>query len=152
MKTITIKLKDNEDKEHTYQITPFLCREGLQIMGRLSSLLKDKIPDELSIDCSDMKLLSILIEALANSASELFSDTGIKLIQDLLQGATRDNVEISKNENFDIAYCGNYGELFAVLANIIQTNFGGAVKDFFLLLQKKLGKNQKLKTILKSIK
>lgn len=153
-------IKDKSDKEHIYLITPFLGRDGIKMLGKITAIFSDILPDSIDLNDFNTNDAGIVIETalkLTKKSLTLLNDEQFNFIYtELFRFTVRDEELLSNEAKFDFAYQANYGELTKAIIAIIDVNYGdNIIKDFFDGLKKtannKLGLNlQKVQKFIKS--
>jgi len=116
-----------------YDVSPFPGRKGLRLQYRLLKVIGTPISvlfgaakgvtglkDESVLDKEvNPEVFGKAIEMLFKALSEIEFEA---LILELLSSTRKDNVEITPN-TFDVAFAGDYGQLFEVLAYVLEVNY-----------------------------
>ena len=118
-------LKDDDGQPHNYVMPYHPASDGQRIVCQLAGLLGGPIL-ELVAASQGGGLSNLDHTALSGAVRQagqvLLSDTPPKLVRDLLRRAIRDGKPLASDYDFDAAYTRNYGELLAVLWEVVQRN------------------------------
>lgn len=126
-----IETRDKVINKVNYSVTQFPARTGLRIKTKLLKLLA---PSVLSLVGSsenvlDTKLDSAVLGKAVQALSErLDEDVVLNLISELLLSTKRDGKDITEGV-FNLAYAGNYGELFKALLFVLEVNYGAFFRE-----------------------
>ena len=126
-------LTDDEGKDHTYSIVPLAGGAGWKVLCKLVGMVGGAAGRSLgaitpaNVAAKVAELSSVLdgsfdgeglASAIEKVASQLLADD--KMLTGLLAGVGRDGRAL----DFDEAYAGNYGELFAAIVAVLKINYG----------------------------
>jgi hypothetical protein len=131
------ELVDDYGDMHQYYTIQMPAGKGWRLMLRLVRIAGRSIGLAVdSVDYSNLTAKSAEVEsildagidgakianALHSLAVQLIDEGGEVFLKELFEHTTRDGTELS--QTFDVAYQGNYGELFSALYFVLEANFG----------------------------
>lgn len=159
IKTHTFTILDDEDHPHEYAITNFGAFEGIEIQKALAHILGPSIGHaagsirKLDISGSVRDIVhglelqgDDLASAIQGIAVRMDEKGGAALIRRMVSEVRRKRPDgkwlALKGDDaaFDEIYAANYGELFRVLAKVIEVNFSRFFKQMWTQLKRLLDK------------
>lgn len=153
IKTHTFQILDDEDRPHEYLIEPFKASEGLKIQQSLLHVVGPSIGHtagaikglNLGGSVAEMvKDLNLdgdnLASAIEGFALRIVQQGNDALWRQLVSECRRQNakggwISLNNQTHFDIIYAANYGELYRVVAKVLEVNFAPFVKRLKALIQ-----------------
>lgn len=112
-------LTDDQGGEHRYTLTLLPASKALPLgrvlyakgLGPLAKLLTEKGIDKERLGAELLALIPQLIELL-----------DLSFLQQLFVGVQRDGLEVTTQTGFDRAFTANYGELVALVVEVVKAN------------------------------
>ncbi len=153
IKTHTFQILDDEDRPHEYAINPFKASEGLKIQQSLLHVIGPSIGHTagaikgLSFGGTVAEMVKgmdldgdNLASAIEGFALRIVEQGNDALWRQLVSECRRQNakgglIALNNPTNFDIIYAANYGELYRVVAKVLDVNFAPFVKRLKALIQ-----------------
>lgn len=131
-------LVDDYGESHDYYSIQHPGTEGLRLQNRLQRALLPALGainarslKTLTSDAagsSDTEVMAAGLQAMQGAFSEVVTLLEPETVKALLKHTTRDGKPLSSDVAFDMAYQGNYGELYAACWAIARHNFGGMLQ------------------------
>jgi len=123
-KTKEKMLTDSEGKRVPIKVTLFTGSYGIELLSKIISKISPALLN--SIDAKGKKLgdINIDFKEISNNMVNGFSDGSIlNLLKEIVSSSNLDNVDLSSDGGFDIAFCGEYGLLIDSITFILEANY-----------------------------
>lgn len=148
-KTKTKTLKNSEEKLVQIEVTLFTGSSGISL---LTDILKSISPSLLSAlstkktleeDSEKSELDINLKDVSENLVNNIFDGKLLELIKRILSCTRLDDLDLSTDSGFDIAFCGEYGLLADAITFVLEANY----KSFLFGNITKVLKNMVMKNV-----
>ena len=140
IRTITKQEKDSQKKTVMIETTTLPGSIGVKLQARIGlNLISLAAPLMRSKDKESLLDHNVDLDAVSSSlTSNMGEDSVLQLLLDILQCTMIDGSDLSKVENFDMVFSGEYGLLFRVVKFVLEANFGDflAEKDIKKFVKK----------------
>lgn len=119
-------IKDDEGTEHRYHTVMFGASDGFTLKMRLGKILGVGLGGALEFTIGSGSLDSGHISQAGPAIfNQILAEGGPAFLRELFRHTSRGGAKLSEKTAFDVAYQGNYGEMYEALLWVLKVNFGG---------------------------
>ena len=123
-KTKERTLKNSEDKSVVVKVTLFTGFYGLEILTKIISKISPTLLNAINSKGKSIADLDIDFKEISNNiVSNLLDGSVLELLKEITASTVIDNVDLSNDSGFDIAFCGEYGLLIDTITFILEANY-----------------------------
>lgn len=125
------RIEDDNGKEHPYRVSLFPSSEGFDLLPLIIQLASGPIGDLIDAigEGGEGQINGDKLgNAVGGLASAIIAQGSSEFLKRILKYATRGDQKVPAG--FDAIYQGNYGELFAAVAWVLEVNFAPFLKRY----------------------